>query len=69
MAKMKSGPLVKALIMGGGILLVYPIIGGFIGGLGLDFLGTAILGATVGDILSAGLAAFGIEWAMESFMK
>ena len=58
----------RLLLLGGGVVILTPILYGFVQGVG--FLATAIplLGIPVGTALSAGVAAYVVEFAIKKFM-
>ena len=59
----------RLVLLGGGVVFLTPLVNGFVSTIG--FLQTQIpaLNITVGTALSAGVAAFAMEWAISRFMK
>lgn len=59
----------KLVLLGTGVVVLTPLISGFVGGIG--FLATQIpaLNVSIGQALSAGIAAYAVQWAIHKFME
>jgi len=64
MAQLITGMLaLRSLLLGSGVIIVTPLVAGVVPAI-------ADLGViTVGTALSAGIAAFGVSWVLDQFMK
>lgn len=67
MKKMTAKDYGKITLLGTGVVVLQPIITSAVGDIG--FLATELFaGLTIGGILSAGVAAFGVQWAIDQWL-
>jgi len=66
----KIKDFLQAIVLGGGVVILTPIVGGFINGLLPDIMSFSLAGfITVGTAISAGISAFGLQYAINSYWK
>ena len=58
----------RLLLLGGGVVILTPLINGFVSGIGMLQTAIPLLNISVGTALSAGVAAYVVEFAIKKFM-
>jgi hypothetical protein len=71
MGKVTPKEMGLTLLLGTGVVVLTPIVAGFLGTTGLEFLDKDIIKEvlTIGTTISAGISAFAVQWAIERFIK
>lgn len=68
MAKMDAKKWGKVTLLGTGVVVLQPLITPFVAGLHEFLADPLVLGLSLASIIGAGVAAFGVQWAIERWL-
>lgn len=58
----------KLVLLGSGVVILTPLVNGFVSGVQLLQTAIPFVNVTVGTAISAGVAAFAMQWVIEQYL-